>query len=443
MMRAASRLAATAPRGVRGSGLVGRTALRVLSTKAAASAPPHPFESFLGGNSAGYIEDMYHAWRQDPESVHASWRSVFARMDAGAPPGATFAPPPGLRAGETLQAAAVPEAALAPSAGANRGETDYMKVMQLIHAYQVRGHNEATLDPLGLYDADLDGVCPPDLELENYGFTEADLDKASASPARASRPPTLRLHRDGARRGECVRARAQTAWSRCPPHDHDRAPLAGVFAAECRALRRFPLRRGPNPSPAKPGPTWPSPVQSGLNPARRRTRSDEAARHHRPAAPHLLVEHRSRVHAHLGPRAGPPSAPATLAPPPIPSPAPLALPARPATLAPPPPPCPATLARPRTPPRARAAATPQVNWIREQIETPQAHVFSKEEKLRMLDRLCWSDHFESFLANKYSTAKRFGLEGCEVLIVGMKELIDTATAEGVDAIVMGMPHRGR
>jgi 2-oxoglutarate dehydrogenase E1 component len=32
----------------------------------------------------------------------------------------------------------------------------------------------------------------------------------------------------------------------------------------------------------------------------------------------------------------------------------------------------------------------------------------------MLDRLCWSDHFESFLANKYSTAKRFGLEGCEV-----------------------------
>ena len=61
----------------------------------------------------------------------------------------------------------------------------------------------------------------------------------------------------------------------------------------------------------------------------------------------------------------------------------------------------------------------------------------------MLDRLCWSDHFESFLANKCSTAKRFGLEGCEVLIVGMKELIDTATAEGVDAIVMGMPHRGR
>jgi hypothetical protein len=36
----------------------------------------------------------------------------------------------------------------------------------------------------------------------------------------------------------------------------------------------------------------------------------------------------------------------------------------------------------------------QVNWIREQIETPEAVVFTKEQKMRMLDRLCWSDHFE-------------------------------------------------
>ena len=61
----------------------------------------------------------------------------------------------------------------------------------------------------------------------------------------------------------------------------------------------------------------------------------------------------------------------------------------------------------------------------------------------MLDRLCWSDHFEAFLASKYSTTKRFGLEGCEALIVGMKELIDCAVDNGVDNVVMGMPHRGR
>ena len=67
-------------------------------------------------------------------------------------------------------------------------------------------------------------------------------------------------------------------------------------------------------------------------------------------------------------------------------------------------------------------------WCVLQIETPHAIEFSKEEKMRMLDRLTWSDHFEAFLANKYSTAKRFGLEGCESLIVGMKELIDTSTS---------------
>ena len=61
----------------------------------------------------------------------------------------------------------------------------------------------------------------------------------------------------------------------------------------------------------------------------------------------------------------------------------------------------------------------------------------------MLDRLCWSDHFEAFLASKYSTPLGFGLVGCEVLIVGMKELIDCAVDNGVDNVVMGMPHRGR
>jgi hypothetical protein len=68
--------------------------------------------------------------------------------------------------------------------------------------------------------------------------------------------------------------------------------------------------------------------------------------------------------------------------------------------------------------------------------------FTQERKLHMLDRLAWSDMFETFLANKYTAAKRFGLEGCETLIPGMKAMIDRAADMGVQCVVMGMPHRG-
>ena len=51
--------------------------------------------------------------------------------------------------------------------------------------------------------------------------------------------------------------------------------------------------------------------------------------------------------------------------------------------------------------------------------------------------------FEEFLAKKFSSEKRFGLEGCEVLIPCMKAVIDTSSARGVDSFVIGMPHRGR
>eukprot|EP00958_Prasinococcus_capsulatus_P010279 scaffold998_cov411-Prasinococcus_capsulatus_cf.AAC.24 len=83
------------------------------------------------------------------------------------------------------------------------------------------------------------------------------------------------------------------------------------------------------------------------------------------------------------------------------------------------------------------------NWLRERIETPRKKVYSPEQKQMILDRLMWSEMFESFLAKKWPAGKRFGLEGGEVLIPGMKALIDRSSDLGVEAIVMGMPHRGR
>ena len=38
---------------------------------------------------------------------------------------------------------------------------------------QLRGHNLATLDPLGILDADLDDSIPEELVLENWGLSES------------------------------------------------------------------------------------------------------------------------------------------------------------------------------------------------------------------------------------------------------------------------------
>ncbi|KAF1936146.1 2-oxoglutarate dehydrogenase, E1 component [Clathrospora elynae] len=85
----------------------------------------------------------------------------------------------------------------------------------------------------------------------------------------------------------------------------------------------------------------------------------------------------------------------------------------------------------------------QCDWLRERIEVPTPFKYSVDEKRRILDRLIWGTNFEAFLATKYPNDKRFGLEGGESLIPGMKALIDRSVDFGVKDIVIGMPHRGR
>lgn len=82
------------------------------------------------------------------------------------------------------------------------------------------------------------------------------------------------------------------------------------------------------------------------------------------------------------------------------------------------------------------------NWLRARVEVPPP-ALSKEEKALILERLAVSEKFESVCANKFSTAKRFGLEGLEPLIPGMKAMVDAGSEMGVTDVVLGMPHRGR
>ncbi|XP_041443494.1 2-oxoglutarate dehydrogenase, mitochondrial isoform X1 [Xenopus laevis] len=85
----------------------------------------------------------------------------------------------------------------------------------------------------------------------------------------------------------------------------------------------------------------------------------------------------------------------------------------------------------------------QCQWIRQKFEAPGIMQFNNEEKRTLLARLVRSTRFEEFLHRKWSSEKRFGLEGCEVLIPALKTIIDKSSGNGVDYVIMGMPHRGR
>lgn len=79
----------------------------------------------------------------------------------------------------------------------------------------------------------------------------------------------------------------------------------------------------------------------------------------------------------------------------------------------------------------------QCNWIRKKFETPGVMNYSPEEKRLILARLTRATGFEAFLAKKFQSEKRFGLEGGEMMIPAMKQLIDVSTKLGVESIIMG------
>lgn len=82
-------------------------------------------------------------------------------------------------------------------------------------------------------------------------------------------------------------------------------------------------------------------------------------------------------------------------------------------------------------------------WLRERIEIPSPYQYSIDEKRQILDRLTWATSFESFLSTKFPNEKRFGLEGLEAVVPGIKTLVDRCVEMGVEDVVLGMAHRGR
>ena len=87
----------------------------------------------------------------------------------------------------------------------------------------------------------------------------------------------------------------------------------------------------------------------------------------------------------------------------------------------------------------------QKDWIRRQVREQfvDTKPLSVETKKELLQKLIEAEQFEQFLHKKYLGQKRFSLEGCETVIPMLDQLIEGASARGVDEIYMGMAHRGR
>src|SRR5689334_20662018 len=117
--------------------------------RALAPLPPSP----LAGSNSAYLEELYEVYLQDPTSVHPTVRAYFDALPK-VPNAAADTPHSAVRAAFRRLAQNAPVVYVsAPSAVGTPSEKErkQVRVLQLIDAYRVRGHQRANLDPLGLW----------------------------------------------------------------------------------------------------------------------------------------------------------------------------------------------------------------------------------------------------------------------------------------------------
>ena len=83
-------------------------------------------------------------------------------------------------------------------------------------------------------------------------------------------------------------------------------------------------------------------------------------------------------------------------------------------------------------------------WLREKIETGAFRKpLTAEEKQALLRRLTQVDSLERFMHKAYLGQKQFSIEGLDMTVPMLDEMIQLAAAEGAREVVIGMAHRGR
>ncbi len=83
-------------------------------------------------------------------------------------------------------------------------------------------------------------------------------------------------------------------------------------------------------------------------------------------------------------------------------------------------------------------------WLREMIETgAHRQPLTDAEKKRLLNRLIDVFQFERFLEKAYLGQKMFSIEGLDVIVPMLDEVVTLSQRAGAEEVVFGMAHRGR
>ncbi|ATG74507.1 2-oxoglutarate dehydrogenase E1 component [Zobellella denitrificans] len=125
--------------------------------------------SHLAGANATYVEDLYEAYLADPEAVPDQWRSVFDGLPAQ---DGNVPDQPHSQVRDYFRRLAKDTSRYATPVSDPHTDAKQVKVLQLINAYRFRGHQNANLDPLGLWKRDV----VAELDPAYHNLTGADLD---------------------------------------------------------------------------------------------------------------------------------------------------------------------------------------------------------------------------------------------------------------------------
>jgi 2-oxoglutarate dehydrogenase E1 component len=83
-------------------------------------------------------------------------------------------------------------------------------------------------------------------------------------------------------------------------------------------------------------------------------------------------------------------------------------------------------------------------WLRRMIEAGEhRHPLNGEQRITLLERLTDVEAFERFVRRAYLAQKQFSIEGVDMLVPMLDELVELSATSGAQEVVLGMAHRGR